>query len=397
MAYHREIVLEVLRQLGSSAPPLLQIIAGPRQVGKTTAALEIARRFAVPHVFAAADAPLPPGPEWIETQWRLARAKLPHPAGPVLLILDEVQKVRGWSETVKLLWDEECREGARVRPLLLGSSALLLQKGLAESLAGRFFLHPCMHWSLSECRAAFGWDLETWLYFGGYPAGAAFVSDPAAWKRYILDSLIETVLSRDVLQLQTVAKPALLRHLFGLACSYPAQVLAYNKMLGQLTDAGNTTTLAGYLGLLETAFLVSGLPAWSGSVVRKRASSPKLLLWNNALVNAVSARSPVEARADSAWRGRVVENAVGAHLLNHMPRLRHQVHYWREGHAEVDFVVASGGRLQALEVKSGRPGKLSGLEAFRRRQPDSRALVIGTGGVPLEEFFTTPPETWFSP
>lgn len=395
MPYHRSIVEDVLKQLRGPMP-LLQVVTGPRQVGKTTAALEVARRLGVPHVFAAADTPLPPGPEWIETQWRLARSKQKRNSDHILLILDEVQKVAGWSQTVKQLWDEERRIGGGVSPLLLGSSALLLQKGLSESLAGRFFLHPCMHWSLEECRKAFGWDLETWLYFGGYPGGATFVSDPASWKRYILDSLVETVLARDVLQLQTVTKPALLRHLFAFSCAYPAQILSYNKMLGQLTDAGNTTTLAGYVELLKTAFLVTGLQSWSGSMVRKRASSPKLILWNNALVNAVSSLTPTDVREDGAWRGRLVENAVGAHLLNHLPGLRHEIHYWRDGHAEVDFVIRSGSRLTALEVKSGRAGKISGLEVFRKKHPSVRSLIIGSGGIPLEEFFSTPPETWLA-
>jgi uncharacterized protein len=207
----------------------------------------------------------------------------------------------------------------------------------------------------------------------------------------VADSLVEAVLSRDVLQLQTVAKPALLRHLFALATCFPAQVLSYNKMLGQLQDAGNTTTLAHYLALLETAFLVSGLELFSRGQRRKRGSSPKLVLWNQALVNASSPRPFEDARADSAWWGRLVENAVGAHLLNHLPPGEWGVTYWRQGNAEVDYIVERGRALWALEVKSGRGGRISGLAAFRARYPSARALLVGADGIPLEEFLGSDP------
>jgi hypothetical protein len=365
-------------------------------VGKTTAAEQLVEHLGWPTVFAAADTPLPPGPEWIETHWHRARMQKPGKAGTVLLVLDEVQKVTGWSEVVKRLWDEERRTGGPVRAVLLGSSALLVHKGATESLAGRFFLHRCQHWSFAECRQAFAWSLDTWLYFGGYPGSAPLVEDEAAWKRYVTDSLIEAVLARDVLLLQPITKPVLLRHLFALAATYPAQVLSYNKMLGQLQDAGNTTTLAGYLRLLEAAFLASGLELFSKGHVRKRGSSPKLLLWNNALVSALGLRTHKQAMADGAWWGRLVENAVGAHLLNGLPAANFGVTYWREGDREVDFVVSQGTQVWAIEVKSGRPGKLSGLEAFRQRYPKARVWLVGGGGVDLEEFFLRPATDWFA-
>lgn len=392
MGYERAVVGQLELALVREKP-LLEVMVGPRQVGKTTAAQQVEERIGWPTVFGSADAPLPPGPEWVETQWLRARREAARGGGgPVLLVLDEIQKVRGWQEVVKRLWDEDQRERpGRLRVLLLGSSSLQLQRGATESLAGRFFLHRCMHWSLSECRDAFGWDLDDWLYFGGYPGAAPFSSRPGDWRRYVTDSLIEAVLSRDVLQIQTVAKPALLRHLFMLACAHPAQVLSFNKMLGQLTDAGNTTTLAGYARLLEAAFLLTALPAWSGSAVRQRASSPKWVLWNNALVNATATRSPEEVAADPTWRGHLVENAVGAHLVNHLPPLNYSVHYWRQGRDEVDFVISSGKRLWALEVKSGRGGRTGGLQAFQRRHPQARALVVGGNGIPVEEFLLAPP------
>lgn len=392
MEFQRRLVSELATRL-RRPPRLLQVVTGPRQVGKTTASVQVQRALGWPSVFEAADVSPAPGPEWIETHWARARAL---PAGDALLILDEVQKVRHWSETVKRLWDEDRRTGAGPSVVLLGSSALLLHRGLSDSLAGRFLLHRCMHWSYMECDAAFGWDLDRYLYFGGYPGAAALAADETLWARYVTDALIETAISRDVLQMHTVNKPALLRELFGVAAAHPAQVFSYTKMIGQLTDAGNTTTLAHYLTLLETAFLASGLPLYSAGHPRKRAASPKLILWNNALVTAFSRRDYAQTRADPAWWGRLVENAVGAHLLNGLPRESFGVSYWRDGQEEVDFVVTAGRHVWALEVKSGRPGPRHGLDAFRARYPAARALVVGSGGIPLEEFFSSAPERWFS-
>lgn len=394
MDFERPVVADVLAAFERS-PALIQVLVGPRQVGKSTAAAHIERRLGWPSHTASADAPLPHPPEWIETQWRLARSRTTGAKARVLLVLDEIQKVRGWSEVVKRLWDEERRTRGPVRPLLLGSSALLVQRGLTESLSGRFFLHRCTHWPWAECRKAFGWSLEQWIYFGGYPGAAPLVHDESIWQRYVADSLIETVLARDVLQMQAITKPTLLRHLFALAAQFPAQVFSYNKMLGQLTEAGNTVTLANYLKLLETAFLASGLELYSKGQVRKRGSSPKLVVWNNALINATSLLSFRRALADGAWWGRLVENAVGAHLLNQLQGPAWSLTYWRDGNVEVDFVLNHGAKTWAIEVKSGRGQKTSGLTAFRQRYPKAQSWLIGETGVPLSEFFSKPAVEWF--
>src|SRR3990172_6628485 len=358
--------------------PVFQVLTGPRQVGKTTISRQVMEKLPFHSVYASADTPLPPGPEWIETQWRRAEVEADRSAGAVLLVLDEVQKVRGWSESLKGRWDAARRAPRDIRLLVLGSSALLIREGLSESLAGRFFLHRCGHWTFRECVDAFGWDLPRWLYFGGYPGAAAYCDDERMWKRYVTDSLFET----------------LLRHLFALAATFPAQVLSYNKMLGQLQDAGNTTTLAHYLRLLETAFLASGLELFSRGSVRKRGSSPKLLLWNNALINALSTRSFDESIADTSWWGRLVENAGGGHLANGLHPADYSLTYWRKGKYEVDFVIARGTKLWAIEVKSGRSGKTPGLDPFRAPYPEARLLVVGGNGIPLPEFFGTPAGTW---
>ena len=369
----------------------MHVLVGPRQVGKTTIARQLADSLGFPAVVATADSPTPLDGAWLETQWR--RALMQASNGPVLLVLDEVQKVSGWSESVKLLWDS--RDFAQdIRVLLLGSSALLMQDGLTESLAGRFLLHRCPHWSFAECRDAFGWTLEQWIFFGGYPGAAAFAHDESLWKRYVVDSLIETVLARDVYQMARVGKPALLRHLFALAATLPAQIVSYTKMLGQLQDAGNTTTLAHYLRLLEGAFLLSGLELFSRGTQRKRGSSPKLVLWNNALVNALGLRSFEQAASDPVWWGRLVENAVGAHLCNGLGSMEYGVTYWRDGKYEVDYVVERGKDIWAIEVKSGTSGDAKGLERFRASYPEAKTLMVGGPGIPLEEFFSLPATRW---
>ena len=395
MTFERSLVDDLERELRRSHV-LLQAVVGPRQVGKTTAAQQVVERLGWPCQFAAADMALPPGPEWIETQWRAASALAPSDRGPSILVLDEIQKVRGWSEIVKRLWDEDRRADHALRVLLLGSSSLLLQHGLTESQTGRFFLHRCPHWTWPECKTAFGWSLDQWLYFGGYPGAAVFAAEEHIWKQYVADSLIEPAIARDVLQLQTVHKPALLSHLFAFAASFPAQRISYNRMLGQLQDAGNTTTLANYLRLLETAFLVTGLELYSAGRVRRRGSSPKLILWNQGLISAISPFGFDEARSDRAWWGHVIENAVGAYLLNGLSEPAWQITYWRQGNAEVDFVVARGSCVWAIEVKSGRQGRVSGLATFKTRYPNARLLLIGAGGIPLKEFFAHPPDAFLT-
>ena len=390
----RAIVKEVLARL-SKPPQLLQVVIGPRQVGKTTAAHQIGRAFKGPVRYAAADVPLPPGPEWIQSQWDLARRHAGR-GRKALLILDKVQKVVGWSEAVKANWDADRAAKAPVSVILLGSSALFLARGANESLAGRFFLHRCLHWSFPECRKAFGWDLDRWLYFGGYPGAAPLADDDVTFRAYVRDALVEPAIARDVLAMQTVTKPALLRQLFALCGLYSGQILSYTKMLGQLHDAGNTTTLAHYLRLLETAFLASGLSRFKPGHAAQRGSSPKLVVWNNALVSGLGRVGFEAAREDPALWGRLVENAVGAHLLNHLHGAPHEVSYWRERSDEVDFVVRAGRAVWAIEVKSGRPVRPAGLAAFMRLHPRAHPLIVGSGGMSLKEFFSTDPSALFA-
>jgi predicted AAA+ superfamily ATPase len=270
-----------------------------------------------------------------------------------------------------------------------------MQSGLTESLAGRFEILRLPHWSYLEMRDAFGWSLERYLYFGGYPGAAALAREPERWAQYIKDALVETTIARDVLLLTRVDKPALLRRLFELACNYSGQVLSYQKMLGQLQDAGNTTTLAHYLDLLAGAGMVVGLQKYAGDRARQRGSSPKLQVLNTALLTASSGVSPDEARADPRFRGRLVESAVGAHLANAAAAGDCELFYWRDGVREVDFVVKAGKRLVAIEVKSAlRRETLPGLQAFAAKFRPGRMLLIGGDGVPIEEFLSLPVSRW---
>lgn len=374
----------------------IQVVAGPRQVGKTTLVQQVLDASALPAVYASADEPTLRGRPWIEQQWDAARLATRDASGHrATLALDEIQKIPGWSETVKRLWDEDTAGRVPLNVVLLGSAPLLLQRGLTESLAGRFEVIPMTHWSFHEMEQAFGWSLDRYIFFGGYPGAAPLVDEPGRWTRYIKDALIETTISRDVLLLTRVDKPALLRRLFELACAYSGQVLSYQKMLGQLQDAGNTTTLAHYLDLLGAAGMVVGLSQFTGEQVRRRASSPKLLVLNTALMSDQSGLDFDQARADGEWWGKVVESAVGAHLANAAASGECEVFYWRDRNREVDFVVRAGRQLTAVEVKSGRrPVALPGMAAFASAFKPDRMLLVGRGGIALEEFLAKPVADW---
>jgi predicted AAA+ superfamily ATPase len=347
----------------------------------------------VPVRFASADEPTLRGPGWVTEQWEAARLEAGE--GDGVLVLDEVQKAADWAESVKRLWDEDTRAGRRLRVVLLGSAPLVVEHGLTESLAGRFELLRLPHWTAAEMRDAFGWTIDRFIFHGGYPGAAPLIDDPDRWARYIRDSLIETTISRDVLLLARIDKPALLRRLFELGCRYSGQVLSYTKMLGQLHDAGNTTTLAHYLSLLSAAGMVTGLPKYAGQAVRQRASSPKLQVLNTALMSAQSGYTFEEARADRRHWGRLVESTVGAHLANAALAGIVELYYWRERGHEVDFVVKAHRLLTAIEVKSGAARDTqSGMDAFAAAFRPGRRLLIGGDGIPVGEFLSKPVEHW---
>ncbi len=368
----------------------LQIVAGPRQVGKTTLVHQVVSKAGFPARVVSADEPSLRGESWLEQQWQAARLEAAR-AGRQgsILVIDEIQKLPNWSETVKRLWDEDTKTKRRLKVVLLGSSPLRVEKGLSESLAGRFEVLHLPHWTFSEMRDAFGWSVDRYLYFGGYPGAAPLAREPKRWSRYVLDALVEPTISRDVLLLSRVDKPALLRRLFELGTRYSGQMLSYTKMLGQLVDSGNTTTLAHYLDLLAAAGMLVGIPKYAGEVIRQRASSPKLQVFNTALLSAVSGLSPRAARADGETWGRLVESAVGAHLVNAAAAGECEVFYWRDRNVEVDFVVKRGRALTAVEVKSGRRREVpQGLIDFEKQFRPQRVLLVGGDGLGIEQFLS---------
>ncbi|MBI5741357.1 MAG: ATP-binding protein [Nitrospirae bacterium] len=368
----------------------MQVLAGPRQTGKTTLARQAIESIDFPAHYASADEPLLRDRSWIEEQWDVARLSAKG-GKKALLFLDEVQKIPFWSDTVKRLWDEDSAKKVPLRVVLLGSAQLLIQRVLTESLAGRFEVIHVPHWGYKEMRDAFGWSLEEYVFFGGYPGSAPLIKDSERWSRYIIDSLIETTISRDIFHMTRVDKPALLRRLFHLGCEYSGQVLSYQKMLGQLQDVSNTTTLAHYLDLLSGAGMITGLQKFAGQRVRQRGSSPKLQVLNTALMTALLSVTFQEAQKDRALWGRLVESAIGAHLINGATGTKIGVYYWREFNREVDFVLASNRKIVAIEVKSGKAREaLPGMDAFSKAFTPARKLLIGGQGMAIEEFLRTP-------
>jgi len=391
--YKRPIFQIILKRLKEKRR-FIQILAGPRQTGKTTLARQVMESISMPVHYATADEPALKDTIWLEQQWEIARFSAKKQKA--LLILDEIQKIRGWSETVKRLWDEDTRNNRFIYVILLGSSPLLIQQGLTESLAGRFEIIPVTHWPFSEMRDAFGWELDQYIFFGGYPGIADLITNGQRVKNYIKDSLIETSVSRDILLMTRVDKPALLRRLFELSCLYSGQVLSYQKMLGQLQDAGNTTTLAHYLDLLSGAGLITGLSKYSGHRFRQRSSSPKLLVLNTALMSVYSHLTFQQTLQNPEIWGRFVESAVGAYLYNAIIGKNLELFYWLERNREVDFVMARGKELIAIEVKSSRRrNNLPGIKLFSTRFPVKKKLLVGADGIPLQEFLTINPEEWF--
>ena len=410
-SFQRDQVATLVSRL-TEPPHFIIALFGPRQTGKTTIVRQALRRIEQPSRYLAVDEPdsasleIPPIPagaslrrphvrdaEWLVLNWERARREADRSPNGAVLVLDEIQKIPQWSGTVKGLWDADRAADRSLHVVILGSSPLRMQSGLTESLAGRFEPIQVTHWSFLEMADAFGFDLPGYLYFGGYPGAASLVRDPAQWRDYIQRALVEPNIERDLLAMTRVDKPALLKRLFELGASCSGQILSYTKLLGQLQDAGNTTTLARYIDLLENAGLLAGLQKYA-SHPHRRGSSPKLTVLNTALMTAGSGYAFEEARADRTFWGRIVESAVGAHLINTATSDTH-VYYWREGQHEVDFVLRRGPRLVGIEVKSGpRRGSPRGLETFRERFEPQRILVAGEGGVPLNEFLAAPAGYW---
>jgi predicted AAA+ superfamily ATPase len=352
-------------------------------------------KLKTPYLSASAD-DTNSNPAWIDQQWNVARQRLKQSeSNDFVLVIDEIQKIGNWSEVVKKNWDLDTQQGTPIKVLLLGSSRLLLQQGLTESLAGRFETIFMGHWSFPEMKAAFGWDANTYVWYGGYPGAASFINDPNRWRSYVSDSLIESSISRDILMLTRVDKPALMRKLFELGCSYSSQILSYTKIQGQLQDAGNTTTLANYLNLLDTAGLLGGIEKFSANRLTLRSSSPKFQVYNNALLTVQRSETLPEAIAKPELWGRMVESCIGAYLLNESLRDKFNVYYWRHRTHEVDFVLEQRGKVIGLEIKNGNRQKVSGMAAFQKEMKPDKVFLIGGSAMPWEEFLQRPVASLF--
>jgi len=340
--------------------PLIQVLVGPRQVGKTTGVRQLLERVKGRFFFANADGVLVSDQNWLIEQWQRALAL----GDGALLVVDEIQKVSNWAESVKALWDAQ---PGRLKVLLLGSSSLQLQSGLKESLAGRFELTRVYHWAFAEMHRAFGYGLERYLSFGGYPGAVRFEEDLERWYTYMKESIVEAVIGKDILQNRRVANPALFRQAFEILCHYPAQEISFTKLLGQLQDRGNTDLVKYYIELYGGAFLIYALQKYSAKEWLARSSSPKILPACPALYTMASGKWD-----DAERRGRVFELAVGAELV----QFPGEIYYWREKQAEVDFVYKSHGQLYAIEVKSGRKKSTKGLDAFVAKFPQAGRVLI---------------------
>lgn len=363
----------------------IQMLIGPRQTGKSTAIRQALESVGIPaHVaLASIDAS---SRDWLRAQWSQARNQI-NPSSPAaLLVIDEIQLVDQWSAVVKELWDEDEWSGIDLRVVLSGSSSLLLQKGLREGLTGRFETIRSTHWSFSECSQAFGYSLDEFLFFGGYPGSAPLRHNMARWLDYMNDAVIAPSIAKDVVALEEVRKPALMERLFRLGAASSGQELSYRKIMGQLDDAGNTTTLARYLELLNDAGILCGLAKYDPKLVREKASSPRFMVYDTSLMVAPYGRYRDFLLTDNERKGHLVESAIGAYLLARSKQEHFEVSWWREGDKEVDFVLSQGSEVLAIEVKSGRVKSLKGVTAFLNKFPHARVLIVGAQDTPIEAF-----------
>lgn len=369
----------------------IQVLYGPRQVGKTTMIKQALQVYDKPYIFDTADDIVGADSTWLRKLWAQARLQTRQQKQETLLVVDEVQKIKNWSEVVKKEWDTDTFNDCPVKVILLGSSSLLIQKGLTESLAGRFESTFIPHWSYQEMSEAFGLTVEQYIWFGGYPGTADLINDEVRWKRYVKNSLIETSLSRDILMLTRVDKPELLHRLFEIGCNYSAQILSLTKIQGELMEKGNLTTLSNYLALLQSAGLLSGLEKFAGDIIRKRSSKPKFQVFNNALLSAQSEYSFAEALANGKYWGRLYESAVGTHLINKSYTEDFNLYYWNENSNEVDYVIERGSKFAAIEVKSGKDSSNDGMGIFDAKFHPKALYTVGTDGISIEEFLAMNP------
>ncbi len=386
--YKRKQFLELLSRLLEDRDKI-QVVSGPRQVGKSTLVKQVLQEVTIPYIMVSADSVLEENTSWIGEVWDTARAYMQignHKE--YLLVIDEVHKIKNWSEEVKKHWDADTFNDINLKVVILGSSRLLLKAGLTESLAGRYELIRMSHWGYTEMSDAFGMSINQYIYFGGYPGGAKLVSNESRWKRYIKDSIIAPAIERDILMTKIIYKPVLMKQLFELGCAYSGEEISLTKLLGQLQDVGNVTTLSNYLTTLSESQLLCGLYKYANDNARKFNSVPKLMVYNTSLFSALSGTTFKSAFTTPKQWGRWVESAVGAHILNQADELDFKVFYWREKDDEVDFVIEYDRQCVAIEVKSGKRTTNKGLSKFKDKFQSKYSFIVGSGGISIEEFLS---------
>ena len=419
--FERLHVRRIVERVSRVSPRRIVAITGPRQVGKTTIALQVRQRLlasGIPCWYMPMDGIDSDESDWLVIQetssnlrtgsaaneqvlvdiWKRARQASLESERGLVLFLDEIQVVPRWSNIVKGLWDTDRRKGYPLHVVILGSAAWRMLIGRNESLVGRFDSIRVTHWTFSEMAQVFGLTADEFMFFGGYPgslfdgSGSTRIED---WRDHIINSVMAPIIDRDIMGLSRIRKPSLMRQLIDLVPTYSGQVISYSKLLGQLHDAGNTTTIADYLNLLSDAGLVITLFRYTSAPHLGRASSPKLNVLNTALMTVPSGYSLQGAQVERSFWGRVVESAVGAHLYNTRGTVT-RIHFWRDksGKHEVDFVISLGPHLVGVEVKSGNVRSRRGLDAFKARFPKAKTMIVGPGGIPLDIFFSRTTDEW---
>lgn len=367
----------------------LQVVMGPRQVGKSTVVKQVLQDLDVPYQFYSADNVPASNTAWVSNCWAAVRSlKESKRLQSIILVIDEIQKISNWSEVVKKEWDDDTFHDRNIKVLLLGSSRVLLEKGLSESLGGRFEEIRMTHWSYPEMKECFGFTLDQFLFYGGYPGAADLINDPDRWEQYVQSAIIDATINKDILMNTPISKPALLRQTFELGASYSGELLSLTKMLGSLQDAGNTVTLAGYINLLDESGLLCGLQKYSIDTARRRASIPKFQVYNNALKMVYNPHTFEQAIMDRKGWGRIFESGIGAWIVSQAFVHRLDVFYWRERNDEVDFILRKKGAVVAIEVKSNAEKNTDGLHVFREKFNPKSAFIVGDGGISAEDFLT---------
>ena len=386
---YKRAELQIIKSRLEENRRFIQVVMGPRQVGKSTVVKQVLKELDIPYQMFSADNVPATNSGWIANCWEATRSLQKNKGYEgIVLVIDEIQKITNWSEAVKKEWDNDTFHDGNIKVLLLGSSRVLLEKGLSESLAGRFEEIRMSHWSYTEMKECFGFTLDQYIYYGGYPGAATLINDADRYQQYIQSGIVDATINKDILMDTPISKPALLRQTFELGSAYSGQLLSLNKMLGALQDAGNTATLAGYIHLLDESGLLCGLQKYSIDTARRKASIPKLQVYNNALKMIYNPLTFEEAITNRQAWGHIFESAIGAYLVSQSFVHRFEVFYWRERNDEVDFILRKKGSVIAIEIKSNAEKQTCGLESFKKLFSPNTAFIVGDGGISAEEFLS---------